>query len=231
MRCSGARRLTREGTDSAFLGGNPLGARQGGSAGTWSRPATSATRAAPPASSLNNAASVPDIRSRVFGRCAAACRSPIAGARNRRGTEAHAIGGGFSDAGNRLQPAPANRCGADLALSRAAQLGLGASGNRHECTDCHNPHRVVKFRSFRRQSAGSLSDRRMTAGTHRHDDATNGYTPSEHRLVASCAARWGVEPLVRFGARSSRPAERIHAVKRGDPGTSVGTNARVLRRG
>ena len=42
--------------------------------------------------------------------------------------------------------------------------------NRHaECTDCHNPHRVVKFRSFI-GAGGSIAGTPDPAGTHPHTD-------------------------------------------------------------
>jgi len=66
------------------------------------------------------------------------------------------LGGSFSDPGFIDCTGPTNQCGKDFIESRA-RLGVGSPTSRHaECTDCHNPHRVVKFRSFV-GNAGSIS--------------------------------------------------------------------------
>jgi len=96
---------------------------------------------------------------------------------------------------------------------------VGDLNNRHaECTDCHNPHRVVKFRSFLGNPAGSLAGPPDPAGTHTHTD-TAGYT---HTNIASGVLRgaWGVEP--QYSANKSfQNLPSGYLVKRGDPGTSV----------
>jgi len=66
-------------------------------------------------------------------------------------------------------------------------LGKGNLMNRHaECTDCHNPHRVIKNRKFNDDPANVDA-----AGTHDH------FGLGEHTNIASGVLRgtWGVEPV------------------------------------
>ena len=84
------------------------------------------------------------------------------------------------------------------------QLGLGALSNRHvECTDCHNPHRVMRNRLF---NGTGLT----TEGTHPH---TSGHTN-----IASGVLRgtWGVEPVYGNSAFLSLPT--TYNMKKGDAG-------------
>ena len=81
--------------------------------------------------------------------------------------------------------------------------------NRHaECTDCHNPHRVVKNRLFNNLGTG-------VAATHRHDTG--------HSNVASGSLRgtWGVEPV--YGTSQFDPTNFpiTYLVKKGDGGNSA----------
>ncbi len=96
------------------------------------------------------------------------------------------------------------------------QLGLGNHANRHvECTDCHNPHRVLRNSLFNGQ--GSNTARTHVAG----GTATNRGADGN---VASGALRgtWGVEP--NYGNVTTWPQIPLsYVVKKGDPGTSVGT--------
>ena len=83
--------------------------------------------------------------------------------------------------------------------------------NRHvECTDCHNPHRVLKNRLF--NNTGNTQ-----AGTHNH---TSG-----HSNIASGVLRgsWGVEPV--YGSNSFNPTNFpiSYTVKRGDGGDGAST--------
>lgn len=111
---------------------------------------------------------------------------------------------------------PTNKCGADF-VEFDNNLGKTDLGKRHaECTDCHNPHRVVKFQSGIRSSLLGLPDK---AGTHRHEDDV-GY---EHTNVISGVLRgmWGVEPTYLSESFQNLPSGYL--VKRGDPGAATDT--------
>ena len=198
----GARRLTREGTDGPRAG--PQAARQGGNPALENTCYQCHTSSA--ATVLAAAGQVPDVQT-SFGR---AIRMPITAAEQDTGTpEAHEVSSDFSEAGLNCSHAT-NRCGADgiEPRSRLAQ--------RHaECTDCHNPHRVIRNRLFNANPA--VAD---AAGTHRHDETT-GYT---HTNLASGVLRgaWGVEPS--YGSTSFQTLPSGYTVKRGDPGTSADTS-------
>ncbi|MDH3317958.1 MAG: multiheme c-type cytochrome, partial [Gammaproteobacteria bacterium] len=88
-------------------------------------------------------------------------------------------------------------------------LGKGNLDNRHaECTDCHNPHRVLKNRLF--NGTGTT-----VAGTHAHE--------SGHTNIASGTLRgaWGVEPL--YGSASFHVLPSNYVVKSGDGGIGAST--------
>jgi len=94
--------------------------------------------------------------------------------------------------------------GADF-LESQVTLGLGANSNRHtECTDCHNPHRMIKNRVFN-DNAG-IPD---TAGTHNHS--------AGHTNIASGVLRGssGVEPV--YGSSSFMANPSSYTLKRGNP--------------
>ncbi|WP_236580437.1 cytochrome c3 family protein [Rubrivivax sp. A210] len=198
----GARRLTREGTDGALPGGNPLAARQGGNPAlenTCYQCHTTGARSA-----LANVTQVPNIES-AFG---LGIRMPITTAEQGGATETHDISANYNDGSIDCSTAT-NRCGAD-GMEPKATLAL-----RHaECTDCHNPHRVIKNRLF--NSDPSVPE---AAGTHRHDEAA-GYT---HSNLASGVLRgsWGVEPV--YASTSFQVLPNSYTVKRGDPGTNPST--------
>jgi hypothetical protein len=102
-------------------------------------------------------------------------------------------------------------------LESRTKLGAGALGNRHaECSDCHNPHRVVKFRDFRGTPSGSITGVPDAAGTHPHTD-----TAMNHTNIASGVLRgsWGVEPI--YGAASFDALPVGYTAKRGDPGATA----------
>ena len=89
-------------------------------------------------------------------------------------------------------------------------LGKTDTGNRHaECTDCHNPHRVMKNTLFN----GTGSD---LSSTHDHGTA--------HSNIASGALRgtFGVEPL--YGSAVFPTLPTSYLVKQGDGGTGAGTS-------
>jgi Doubled CXXCH motif (Paired_CXXCH_1) len=203
----GARRLTREGTDAPLPASNPLAAKQGGNPAmekTCYQCHTSAAK-----SVLNAVIQVPNIESEFD----LLIRMPITTAEQGGTTEeVHDIGGNFSDSSVNCT-GPSNRCGADFIESKRLLA------QRHaECTDCHNPHRVMKFRSFT-GGAGGIAGAPDPAGTHRHEE-TPGYT---HTNIASGVLRgtWGVEP--NYGSTSFQNLPSGYTVKRGDPGASINT--------
>ncbi len=203
----GARRLLREGTDSLST------PKTGGNSALEETCYQCHTDSA--SSVITPTTTVPNIR----GDFQLARRMPITSSDQAAGSEVHDIGGNFSD-GFIDCATTANRCGAD-ALEARSKLGVANLNNRHaECTDCHNPHRVVKFRSFVGNPAGSLSGAPAPAGTHTHTDAT-GYT---HTNIASGVLRgtWGVEPI--YGSASFQSLPSSYIVKRGDPGASADTS-------
>ncbi|UCD68711.1 MAG: hypothetical protein JSW48_00950 [Betaproteobacteria bacterium] len=99
---------------------------------------------------------------------------------------------------------------ADL-LEPQDRIGKSAPMNRHvECTDCHNPHRVMRNSRF--NSTGSDTER-----THTH------VTGAPHSNVASGALRgtWGVEPRYSGAEFLSLPFQ--YDVKSGDAGDGAST--------
>jgi len=114
-------------------------------------------------------------------------------------------------------------CGADFIearsrLGNSAVTNEGVTGqlaNRHaECTDCHNPHRVVQSACFNGSAMASCgtpySDWNQGAGTHVHADG--------HTNIASGVLRgaWGIEP--EYGANTWFGAKPTNfKVKRGNP--------------
>jgi Doubled CXXCH motif (Paired_CXXCH_1) len=200
----GARRLTREGTDAPLPPGNPLAARQGGNPAlenTCYQCHTSAAKSA-----LSSSTQVPDIET-SFQQL---IRMPITTPDQDGATEeVHDISANFSD-GVLDCTGPTNKCGADFLESRSKLA------ERHaECTDCHNPHRVIRNRLF--NASPTVPD---AAGTHRHDETT-GYTRTN---LASGVLRgaWGVEP--QYGSASFQSLPSGYSVKRGDPGSSADTS-------
>jgi predicted CXXCH cytochrome family protein len=197
----GARRLTREGTDAPLPPGNPLAPRQGGNPALESTCYQCHTTAAK--SALASVLQVPDIES-AFG---LPVRMPITTAEQGGTTEeVHDPSSNFNDGSSNCTTAT-NRCGADGIEPRSVLA------QRHaECTDCHNPHRVIRNRAF--NADPNVPDAK---GTHRNDAAT-GYTPSN---LASGVLRgaWGVEPL--YSSPSFHVDPGSFTVKRGDPGAEI----------
>ena len=141
---------------------------------------------------------VPNIKSEF----ARAIRMPITNAEQGSAAEAHDIGD------------------SDFVEPRS-RLGLGDASNRHaECTDCHNPHRVAKFRAFT-GNGGSIAGPADAAGTHAHTDNS----ATIHSNIASGVLRgaWGVEPVYSSASFNALPTS--YTVKRGDPGSSGDTSA------
>ena len=113
------------------------------------------------------------------------------------------------DIGTGLEPQP----GKDM-LESDTLLGRNAPQNRHaECTDCHNPHRVIKNRLF--NATPTIPD---AAGTH---DVSGAVMPTN---IASGVLRgtWGVEPV--YGSSAFLSAPVGFQVKRGSPPIGASTN-------
>ena len=94
-----------------------------------------------------------------------------------------------------------------------AQLGKPSLTNRHaECSDCHNPHRVMRNTLF--------NDTGLPEPT--HDHAAN------HSNIASGALRgsWGVEPI--YGATQFPTLPTNYLVKQGDGGIGASTDVNSL---
>jgi len=90
-------------------------------------------------------------------------------------------------------------------------LGKFNLTNRHaECTDCHNPHRVLKNSLFNETGSSLLA-------THNH--------AAPHSNIASGALRgsWGVEPI--YGATAFPSLPTGYQQKTGDGGTGASTAA------
>ena len=189
----GSRRLLREGTDSLVhpkSGGNPAIEE------------TCYQCHAPLGESiLTDVTQVPDIKTDF----ALPRHMPITSSEQPTGTEVHSIGTG-SDAIEGPQR------GKDFIESQAL-LGKSSAGgsltNRHvECTDCHNPHRVMKNQVFNGNGDS-------TEGTHVHDSSV------QHTNIASGVLRgtWGVEPVYGSASFLSQPTD--YTVKRGDGGMNA----------
>ncbi len=134
---------------------------------------------------------VPDIKTDFT---AMLRRMPIATADQPAGIEVHSIGTGDGD-----------KLGKDFVESREL-LGLGNLDNRHaECTDCHNPHRVMKKRKF--NDDGAIPDE---AGTH---------IPPTNIASGVLRGTVGVEPI--YGNTAFGSPAIGYVLKRGDGGVGA----------
>lgn len=204
----GSRRLLREGVDGAVVDG----VKQGGNPAIEQTcfACHSSDGGTLTAQGLNT--EVPDIKSDF----SLARHMPIANYEQVAGTEKHDIGTVGSDAQELTQR------GKDFIESRASmgKISLGGSlNNRHvECTDCHNPHRVMRRRLFNEDHLSNVVD---SAGTHAHDiaDITAETPYVTHNNIASGVLRgtFGVEPVYASNDFFVEPSS--FTVKRGDPGT------------
>ncbi len=152
------------------------------------------------------------------------CHSPDGGVLQGQGTAGFAVPDIKSDfllarrmpITNADQPAGEERHDirdADFTESPAT-LGKGNLTNRHvECTDCHNPHRLMKNQRFNGTAGNAV-------GTHEHDPTV------QHSNIASGVLRggWGVEPVYGSTAWGSVPSSYI--VKQGDGGIGASTAVR-----
>jgi hypothetical protein len=204
----GARRLLREGTDSAAK------PKIGGAAALeetcYQCHTTSVDSAVSYITQTANA--VPDIKSDfALGR-----HMPIKSSEQAAGSETHNVGGVFNDGPDTNCSKLTGRCGKDLLESRSG-LGLDNPNNRHaECSDCHNPHRVIKTQNGLPGplSAGNTNEK---AGTHRHENAA-GYIHS-NTISGVLRGSFGVEPV--YGGNSFQSMPLSFTAKRGDPGASA----------
>jgi hypothetical protein len=186
----GARRLQREGTDSVASpksGGNPA-----------QEQTCYQCHSGTGVSVLTPLTGVPNIRDEFLQ----AYRMPITDADQLHGApEVHDIGTGTG-----------TQRGKDF-LEAPVLLGKGNLANRHvECTDCHNPHRVTRNRTF--NANASTPD---AGGSHSH--------AAGHTNIASGVLRGinGVEPI--YGPASFYSAPTSYNLKRGDGGAGASTAA------
>jgi len=206
----GARRLLREGTD------NTSTPKAGGNSAIEETcfQCHNTTGASAVTYTAQTATAIPDIASDYV---TTNKRMPLRSTEQRAGSEVHDIGGTFNDGVDANCSKTTGKCGKDL-LESKARLGHGNLNNRHaECSDCHNPHRVVKFQDFRGKPAGSITGTPDGSGTHKHTDDVN----TNHSNIASGVLRgsWGVEP--KFGSTSFHAMPSGFDVKKGDPGSST----------
>lgn len=101
----------------------------------------------------------------------------------------------------------------NLRESNTLLAGAGNINRHAECTDCHNPHRVVKNRLFNALGA-------TTASTHEH--------AAGHTNIASGALRgsWGVEPVYASNTFDPSNLPVSYLIKEGDGGS--GASSQVI---
>jgi hypothetical protein len=185
----GARRLLREGTDSLAT------PKAGGNSAI--EETCYQCHASLAQSALSSVTQVPNIKDDF----ALPRHMPIKTTEQQAGTEVHDIGTGTG-----------TQLGKDFVESQAL-LGKGNLLNRHvECTDCHNPHRVIKNRLFNANAA--VPD---TGGTHNH--------AAGHTNVASGVLKgsYGVQPV--YGGAPFGTLPTSYDIKRGDGGVGASTLA------
>ena len=212
----GSRRLLRDGTDATTM--NYLGYNIKRSTGSNVKPAVEENCYAchsPNRGTLNGQGGanfeVPD----TWSDFQLPRHMPITSGEQIARTEMHNIGGPNPDTS-------LNGQGKDF-IEDPNNMGRNNLNNRHaECTDCHNPHRVVKRQVFYQNNFNGADNE----PTHSHTQP--------HSNIASGVLRgiWGVEPGI-FGIDNDTayPSASFHVdpvaanfiVKRGDPGNSTNT--------
>ena len=183
----GARRLLREGTDS--LSTPKAGGNSAIEETCYQCHSTLAQ------SALSNVTQVPNIKDDF----ALTRRMPIKTTDQQAGSEVHDIGTGTG-----------TQRGKDF-IESPTLLGKANLLNRHvECTDCHNPHRVIKNRLFNANATVPEA-----GGTHNH--------AAGHTNIASGVLKGshGVEPVYGGAAFGTVPA--AYDIKRGDGGVGAST--------
>ncbi|MGE5651575.1 MAG: cytochrome c3 family protein, partial [Bacillota bacterium] len=114
-------------------------------------------------------------------------------------------------------------------LEDPVNLGQGNNANRHvECTDCHNPHRVRRGRTFVTTSSNTAGDdgalRTHTPGGKTGDLSTGNGNIASGVLRGS----WGVEPTMPAISYTSWPSVPTgFDVKKGDPGSVAAPTTRA----
>lgn len=115
-----------------------------------------------------------------------------------------------------------SQCGKDF-IESPSNLGNGDSTKRHvECTDCHNPHRIIRAQNGlpgtlgAGNTANTVTGRNTGWATHLH---SNSDTTTIHSNVISGALRgsWGVEP--KYISNNFGDAVNGYVIVRGDPGS------------
>ena len=192
----GARRLLREGTDGGLVGGVKSGGESAIEETCYQCHTSDAQTI------LNLAGNdAPDIETEF----ALPFHMPITTADQLAGIEVHDIGTGQDvDEGDQR--------GKDFIEDEALLGKVSAGGslnNRHaECTDCHNPHRLIKNSQFNGLGTN-------TQATHDH--------AAGHTNIASGALRgaWGVEPV--YGGENFLDLPIDYTIKRGNPDIGAST--------
>ena len=146
-------------------------------------------------SALTNVTQVPNIKDDF----ALPRRMPIRTTDQQAGSEVHDIGTGTG-----------TQRGKDF-IESPTLLGKANLLNRHvECTDCHNPHRVIKNRLF--NANATVPD---AGGTHNHAAG-----PHQHRL-GRAQGQFGVQPV--YGGATFGTLPAAYDIKRGDGGVGAST--------
>jgi len=201
----GSRRLLREGTDGTVAASSSGQAIKQGNGQPAIEETCYACHSADGGTLVNQGVDpnfqVPDIKTDFT---TMRTHMPISNSDQPAQREVHDIGTPNPDA---TDP---NGLGKDF-IESPANMGLGNLANRHaECTDCHNPHRVIKNRQF--NDDPFVPD---AAGTHEHT--------SPHTNLASGVLRgiWGVEPV--YGSTAFMSIPTGFELKRGNPGVGAST--------
>ncbi|MCB1888250.1 MAG: hypothetical protein KDH20_11645 [Rhodocyclaceae bacterium] len=203
----GSRRLLREGTDSVSVpkaGGSPALEETCYQCHTTSG-----------ASILNTGAgTVPNIESDF----SLSRHMPITTSeQSTPDTERHDINASFSDPTFIDCTGSTSACGKDFLEARET-LGVGDLSNRHaECTDCHNPHRIIRNSNG---LPGVLTQGNTSSGSRATHDHS---APHTNIISGALRGQWGVEPL--YGSASFFALPSSYIVKRGDPGANTSTSA------
>lgn len=205
----GSKRLLREGTNMDTLSPKPGGVGTAALEETCYQCHDGGGNA-----TLKDSTNVPNIK-QDFQKTR---HMPIRSDHQAAGTEKHDINSNFTDTYNTCNTAT-SKCGKDLMESRE-NLGFSDTDtvnvlkNRHaECTDCHNPHRVIRAANGLPGTLSASNTSTDTRATHTH---AAGHT---NAISGALRGAWGVEPKYTGTDFFSMPTS--FDVKRGDPG--IGT--------